>query len=128
MPALVSQRSQYELKDTLFADPHAGFYSLMDTTQTLPTLLELLLHPAAMLVPGMATSIQKILAEFLTHVHGLVYLTSRSEVTLSIVRTLIDSGDQAFGVYLGSCVRVFSCLDSLFHLCKDKTRFNLQFN
>lgn len=83
-------------------------------------------HPVASLFPGIVTSIQKLLSELLRHHHGLVHLNSQPEVTNSIVRLLIEIGDQSFGLYLANCVRAFSCLDSLFFLCKDKTRFEFQ--
>ena len=81
-------------------------------------------HPAAALFPGIVASIQKFLSELLRHQHGLVYLNSQPEVTIAIIRSLLENGDQSFGLYLANCVRAFSCLDSLFFLCKDKTRFN----
>jgi len=95
----------------------------MDTNRTLVCLQQLLVHPASTLVSGIAASIQKILSELLGHQHGLVYLNSQPEATHSIVRSLLENGDQSFGLYLANCVRAFSCLDSLFFLCKDKTRF-----
>jgi hypothetical protein len=76
---------------------------------------------------GIVTSVQKILGEFLKHPHGLIFLNSHPDETNSIVRALLIGGDsafklEAFGLFLANCVRAFSCVDTLFYLCKDQTR------